>query len=680
MNKQQVLVILLPVFFLGQASNIKVHLLDPLRVVTDRIPVADIIRSYMAPYYLLKKLTALNMNIRCAAYSCDKKYIAIAGDYGIKIHDAQTYKSVKNFDLPMSITAIAYCPWGNYLVYAGSGFDGKKLVMFDAESGTSVLEVTAPNAEIESITFALGGSEIITRATDGAVHIWDAHTFEMIKTYPQEKNFIYAQVSPDSKVMATFYNNQLMIWNTQACRLITTLPTGSAQVKSLSFSANNTDLLFVSRNTVYIYRQSAQASDQLLDALLHNFIFAHDVNGLFHNVLTPQHAPLIVLPAAHTTALVPANNDPKRASFHAPQFDMQEDIWRRSRNYIKAARLLKLLAEKERHAIYITKEDNLLPILQTLSRFGTIEFQTEYNALFENYVVLISENSEALNNLESWTTILDDIKELNNYFKASKYPETYIQSVRACKHKLTTLLQFLKTESQYEKSKFYQIIKAIDSCVSQLLNKLLFFIGHTNEVICKEINGSYMITGSKDNTARVWDLASWKPELMDLHSQIVNVMRSYILSHREQNIIMDYIGESGQSKILTGHTEPINVVALSQSGKYAATGAGKRAVCWQLDGKKKLTQQLPFSITSIGFVGDNCVIGMVNQETITLNVVTGAITKYSVMPMEESSNVVANLGLGNLMANGFDEMMPELRPDDQQYVREYINPYDTKCN
>ena len=109
--------------------------------------------------------------------------------------------------------------------------------------------------------------------------------------------------------------------------------------------------------------------------------------------------------------------------------------------------------------------------------------------------------------------------------------------------------------------------------------------GHT-KLICSVAltpDGTWALTGSNDNTARLWDLRNpgSSPRVLSGHTELDNVSSSDIRWHMGLNwiymITLHYCGilrNPGSSpRVLSGHTDAIYSVALTPDGKWALTGS-----------------------------------------------------------------------------------------------------------
>ena len=115
------------------------------------------------------------------------------------------------------------------------------------------------------------------------------------------------------------------------------------------------------------------------------------------------------------------------------------------------------------------------------------------------------------------------------------------------------------------------------------------FIGHTDSVegIAISPDGKYVLTGSKDTTAKLWDTATGaQVRTFSGHTDWVNSVAfspdgKYVLTGSTDKTAKLWDTAPGaQVRTFSGHTEQVNSVAFSPDGKYVLTGGVDQARLW----------------------------------------------------------------------------------------------------
>ena len=142
--------------------------------------------------------------ISSVEYSQDGKRIAIAWEKGIDIYEVETLQKLK------SITADT--DWKERIVYSSDSnriatFSAFKndVVIRDAETLRVLGTLKGHKASVNSAVYSSDNRHILTASRDGTVKIWDAETFECIRTIRNVANLEvmgcdFRNLHPDSRL------------------------------------------------------------------------------------------------------------------------------------------------------------------------------------------------------------------------------------------------------------------------------------------------------------------------------------------------------------------------------------------------------------------------------------------------------------------------------------------------
>jgi dipeptidyl aminopeptidase/acylaminoacyl peptidase len=117
------------------------------------------------------------------------------------------------------------------------------------------------------------------------------------------------------------------------------------------------------------------------------------------------------------------------------------------------------------------------------------------------------------------------------------------------------------------------------------------FSGHTDSItsIAFSPDSKYVLTGSKDTTARLWDAATGaQVRTFSGHTSWVNSVAfspdaKYVLTGSTDHTVKLWDAATGaQVRTFTGHTEQVNSVAFSPDGKYVLSGGVDKAMLWDV--------------------------------------------------------------------------------------------------
>ncbi|KAF9170471.1 hypothetical protein BGX21_007542 [Mortierella sp. AD011] len=103
--------------------------------------------------------------------------------------------------------------------------------------------------------------------------------------------------------------------------------------------------------------------------------------------------------------------------------------------------------------------------------------------------------------------------------------------------------------------------------------------GHSQSVLCLQYNEDIMVSGSSDNTIIVWDMKTYKP-IRRLHGHTAGVLdvcfdSQYIVSCSKDTTIKVWDVQSGALvRTMLGHRGPVNAVQLHKGQVVSASGDG----------------------------------------------------------------------------------------------------------
>ncbi len=141
--------------------------------------------------------------------------------------------------------------------------------------------------------------------------------------------------------------------------------------------------------------------------------------------------------------------------------------------------------------------------------------------------------------------------------------------------------------------------------------RLVIPIGHTSGItsVCFSGNGKRILTGSRDFSAKVWDLSAHEIQTFKLDNEVQAVAFSpgadSILTGSTDGKVKLWTMNGELLKTLTGHKKYITSVAFSPDGKTMLTGSDDAtAKLWDAKGKLISTYNHTKSVTSVAFSND----------------------------------------------------------------------------
>jgi WD40 repeat protein/DNA-binding SARP family transcriptional activator len=147
-----------------------------------------------------------------AVISPDNKFVLTSegGSFSFEMWDIQSGKLMHSFDLSSSkswVESLAVSPNGNYLLasFSGGALD-KTVVLWDAFTYEQVRTFDHPDTVIG--TFSSNGQFVWTSSADGKVRQWEVGTGQLVRVFTGPHGFASIHLSPDDKFVLIGYEDQ----------------------------------------------------------------------------------------------------------------------------------------------------------------------------------------------------------------------------------------------------------------------------------------------------------------------------------------------------------------------------------------------------------------------------------------------------------------------------------------
>jgi WD40 repeat protein len=138
--------------------------------------------------------------LHCSAYSPDGKTIAVGGAGGVQVLEASSGRVLRSLALDEVVIGLAFSPDGRLLLTGGSGDRAR---LWDIDSGAEACALGLPST-IRSVCFTTNGSVALIGCDDGGVRLWDMASRKLPARDAKHKGAVVTlAVSPDGKLLAT---------------------------------------------------------------------------------------------------------------------------------------------------------------------------------------------------------------------------------------------------------------------------------------------------------------------------------------------------------------------------------------------------------------------------------------------------------------------------------------------
>lgn len=162
-----------------------------------------------------------------------------------KMFKQQELKGVWKNELPNGIMAMDISHNGTRIVTGGLS---NELVVWEAKTGTKLMELKGHTDNIVAVRFSPNGRFIASGGVDNTVILWDAITGDVIRKYKEHKDYVHdLAFSPDSKHIASAsWDGTTIIWDAVTGVEIGKMEPHKDNVTAVDFSFDGTEMLTAS--------------------------------------------------------------------------------------------------------------------------------------------------------------------------------------------------------------------------------------------------------------------------------------------------------------------------------------------------------------------------------------------------------------------------------------------------
>ena len=149
--------------------------------------------------------------------------------------------------------AYALACWKNLIAV---GLDSGDIIILDAVTGIRRSVLSKHTRQVNSLTFSLDGTFLVSGSDDCTINLWDLQTGGVIKTFHGHKDWVWAvSISPDCTMIASgSHDEKICLWDVGTGECCHIIDGHKGSVKFISFSPRNPQLL-ISASRDYTIQQ-----------------------------------------------------------------------------------------------------------------------------------------------------------------------------------------------------------------------------------------------------------------------------------------------------------------------------------------------------------------------------------------------------------------------------------------
>ena len=185
------------------------------------------------------------LGVYTVAFSPDGELLAACGDGNIaRIWDVARREEARSLTVGedlLYVGALAFSPDGKTLALPGESLypETEPVRLWDVATGEERLAFSSDEyLDVHGLAFSPDGRMVASGNGDGAVHLWDAATGEILKTLSAHTDLVSGVVfSPDGKLLASgSYDGTVVLWDVAAGQALLTLNAHTDFVNGVAFS------------------------------------------------------------------------------------------------------------------------------------------------------------------------------------------------------------------------------------------------------------------------------------------------------------------------------------------------------------------------------------------------------------------------------------------------------------
>jgi WD40 repeat protein len=527
---------------------------------------------------LVKEFAGHTYYVSTVCFSPDgKNILSGSNDMTIRLWDASTGKEIRRFEgHNKSINSVCFSPDGKFVL---SGSYDSTIRLWEVGTGKETRKFKGHTSNVSSVCFSPDGKNILSGSGDNTIRLWEAATGKEIRRFEGHTETIFGITSvcfsADGRyILSGAWDNTIRLWEAATGKEIRKFEGHTSQVSSVCFSPDGKLLLSGSRgygdnadNTVRLWEVATGKEIRRfegLEVIINSVCFSLD-----GKLFLSGSGGYGLIGAKNTVSLCEVATGKRIRRFGGHTGDVNSVCFSNDGRYILSGsndNTIRLWEFSYSPDSYISKFS--FPVLSLISSTSEQMFELQKNAnLLFKEASLAKESA----NCRRAINLLRQIQELEGY---GQKPEI-LEFITVCRREG----------------------KGTPTGLRDIWVKTIFE-GHTGSVesVCFSPDGKFVLSGSYDNTIRLWDASTGKEiRRFEGHPQSISSVcfsadGRYILSGAWDNTIRLWDASTGKEiRKFEGHTSGVLSVCYSPDRKFVLSGSVDNTIrLWEASTGKEI--------------------------------------------------------------------------------------------
>jgi WD40 repeat protein len=534
----------------------------------------------------IKCFDGLNDDVALSVcFSPDGRYALSGSNEGyIHLWDIQLGKEIWKMEgHSSSVNSVCFSPDG---LYALSGSNDCDIQLWDIQSQKAINKMKGHISPVSSICFSRDGKLALSGSNDKTVRLWEIHSGKEIGIFKGHTDKVNTVIfSPNNKFALSGSNDKTVrLWDIESHAEIRIFEDHKKEVITIKFSNDNRTIISGSSdNTIIFWEVLTGKKVRVIEGNMYA-VNSIDISSNNHFVLSGFPDNTIRLFESYTgkeVRILKGHKDTLKCITYSP-----DNRYALSGSWDNTIRLWEIYFPEKNNSNNYPLLNKIKTVMELTGKAEIINIQLNEIDIFWKRKKYF-EAYRVIENLEKSYKDVDRLNILNiknkicveSGFRRKKFKEAHCLKIFEGHTEPVSSVKFSCDNKYAISGSWDNTIRLWDIYTGKEVKR---FVGHTNKVnsVCCSPNGRFILSGSCDRSVRIWDMFTGKEiRSFDGHKDIVNSVcfspdGNFILSaSSDMTIKLWNLDSRKELRTFAGHIDSVAVTAFSPYGSQLISGS-----------------------------------------------------------------------------------------------------------